>query len=72
MMDKAAIWETASIDIPALLRFCEKAISQDIAESAFSSAENASVLELPDTAEKKVTANDSVQPKKKKNIDPEL
>ena len=27
-MDQAIIWETATVDIPALLRFCEEQLAQ--------------------------------------------
>lgn len=31
-MDKAAIWQTATIDIPGLLKFCDKVIMQHHSE----------------------------------------
>lgn len=65
-MDKIAIWQTATIDIPGLLQFCERTIEQDRGEQ---SKKKPSVLEQLN--EGKRAAGNSSHDTQKKSIDPE-
>lgn len=66
-MDKIAIWQTATIDIPGLLQFCERTIKKDREER---SKKDTSVPEQLDEG-KRAAAENSSHGTQKKSIDPE-
>lgn len=66
-MDKIAIWQTATMDIPGLLQFCERVLEQDRAEQPL---KKPSVLQQLDESKKTVAENSS-HDTQKRNIDPE-